>query len=435
MRYASVRSEATGALINFDRGIQLAGNGRLDVIAGRDVDLGSSRGIVTVGDKFNATLADSGAAINVIAGLNDTLDLQGLAQTAVGHALDDGVIVFVESAADIDTVLGASTGTRHIFIVGPVPPQDQQAAAFLAHFDSRSAQEQLGLALPLFYNELEQNARSEAPKLPGDQDFSRGFAAIEALFPGENYQGDLTLFFSKIHTIDGGDINLLVPGGFINAGLAASFSGAKSASDLGIVAQSDGAINAFVKDDFLVNQSRVFTLDGGNILVWSSAGDVDAGRGAKSAIAAPPPVVSFDEQGNLVVEFPPVDAGSGIRTAASTPGRLPGDVIFGVPGGVVNAGEAGIGGQNVIVAAADVIGAANIDIGGVSVGVPTTDTGGLSGLSGLGSVTASVSKAAEESVSSMQSDGAEDANKESMALLTVEVVGYGECSGGDQNCR
>jgi hypothetical protein len=226
----------------------------------------------------------------------------------------------------------------------------------------------------------------------------------------------------------------MVPGGLINAGLAASFSGAKSASDLGIVAQGDGAINAFVQGDFLVNQSRVFTLDGGNILIWSSEGDVDAGRGAKSAIAAPPPVVSFDQQGNLVVNFPPVVAGSGIRTAASTPGRLPGDVIFGVPRGVVNAGEAGIGGQNVIVAAADVIGAGNIDIGGVSVGVPTSDTGGLSGLSGLGSVTASVSQAAEDSVDDMQSDK-DDSGNGDLALLTVDVVGFGECSADDRECR
>ena len=415
--------------------MQLAGPGRLDVVAGRDVDLGSSTGIVTIGDQLNAALADSGAAINIIAGMNGALDLEGLAQTAVENALADGVIVFVESATDIDAALAASPGTRHLFIVGSVPPQDQQGSAFLDYFNSRSTREQFALALTLFYNELEQNARSEAPKPPADQDFSRGFAAIDALFPDSVYQGDLTLFFSKIHTVDGGDINLLVPGGLINAGLAASFSGAKSASDLGIVAQADGAINAFVDGDFLVNQSRVFTLDGGNILVWSSEGDVDAGRGAKSAIAAPPPVVSFDEQGNLVVEFPPVVSGSGIRTAATTPGRLPGDVIFGVPKGVVNAGEAGIGGQNVIVAAADVIGAANIDIGGVSVGVPTSDTGAFSGLTGLSSVTASVSKAAEESMSNMQADSGEEARKAATALLTVEVVGYGECRGGDANCR
>ncbi|MCX7096094.1 MAG: filamentous hemagglutinin family protein [Methylobacter sp.] len=53
-----------------------------------------------------------------------------------------------------------------------------------------------------------------------------------------------------------------------------------------------------------VNQSRAFALSGG---------DIDAGRGAKSAIAAPPPEYSFDENGNLVVTFPPIVSGTAYR--------------------------------------------------------------------------------------------------------------------------
>ena len=67
--------------------------------------------------------------------------------------------------------------------------------------------------------------------------------------------------------------------------------------------------------------------------------------------------------------------------------------------------------------------------------MPTADTGGLTGLTGLGSVTASVSKAAEESVSDLRSDSEDGARKGDLALLTVDVVGYGECSGTDKDCE
>ena len=36
-------------------------------------------------------------------------------------------------------------------------------------------------------------------------------------------------------------------------------------------------MQALAQQDFLVNQSRVFTLGGGDILIWSSSGDIDAG--------------------------------------------------------------------------------------------------------------------------------------------------------------
>src|SRR5262249_19003222 len=76
----------------------------------------------------------------------------------------------------------------------------------------------------------------------GDTDaFEPGFAAIHKMFPEDgHFDGDLSLFFSRIQTFDGGDIDLLVPGGLVNAGLAAIFEGAKPASELGIVVQRDG---------------------------------------------------------------------------------------------------------------------------------------------------------------------------------------------------
>ena len=98
------------------------------------------------------------------------------------------------------------------------------------------------------------------------------------------------MFYSKIQTFAGGDINFYVPGGQVNAGLAVTPEGTKKAADLGITVQREGQLNAFVKDDFIVNTSRVFTIGGGDLLIWSSEGDIDAGKGAKSALSVSPSV-------------------------------------------------------------------------------------------------------------------------------------------------
>src|SRR5262249_34125468 len=131
---------------------------------------------------------------------------------------------------------------------------------------------------------------------------------------------------SRIYTLDGGDINLLVPGGFVNEGLAGLTNSTKNASDLGIVAERSGSVRAFSDGDFIVNRSRVFTLGGGDIVMWSSNGNIDAGRGAKTAVSAPAPTVIFDNQGNAVVDLSGVVAGSGIRAIITDKSVKPGSV-------------------------------------------------------------------------------------------------------------
>jgi hypothetical protein len=156
---------------------------------------------------------------------------------------------------------------------------------------------------------------------------------------------------------------------------------------------------------------------------------VDAGRGAKSAIAAPPPIISFDENGNMVIEFPPIVSGSGIRTAASSEGVTPGDVYLFAPKGVVDAGEAGIGGSNVTISATAVLGANNIQVSGVGTGVPVASTGSMAaGLTGASNLSSGVSQMAESAVNN---DVAKDSASKALAkavlgILSVEILGFGE---------
>ena len=59
-----------GALKSDKGKIVISGPGRLDVFAGRDIDLGTSEGFISNGNQDNINLPDSGADLNVFAGIN-----------------------------------------------------------------------------------------------------------------------------------------------------------------------------------------------------------------------------------------------------------------------------------------------------------------------------------------------------------------------------
>ncbi len=412
---------AQGNLVNLTREIRVAGPGELWLTAGRTIDLGASAGAYTIGNTNNTALAERGASISVQAGVAKGADWAGFAKK-----YDPASSVYAKL---LTSYMGERTGAT-------LTPAEAATA-----YKALPEEQQHEFLLKILFQEI-QSAASLAAKNGKASDYNGGYAAIETLYPGagkgDDYIGDLKLFFSRIHTVDGGDINMMVPGGLVNAGLAVAFAGAKPASELGIVAQREGGINGFVDGNFLVNQSRVFALDGGNITLWSSNGNIDAGRGSKASIAVPPPIISFDEQGNLKVEVPPAVSGSGIRTAASTVVR-PGDVTLAAPRGVVDAGEAGIGGSNITIAATAVIGASNIDVGGSSSGVPSTSVSVPIASPGAASAAASASNQATQTAESAVNNDTNQAmeknqladNASGFTPLQVDVLGFGECAVAD----
>jgi filamentous hemagglutinin len=253
------------------------------------------------------------------------------------------------------------------------------------------------------------------------------------------YRGDLNLYFSRVYTEAGGDIRLLAPGGEVNAGLAtppAAFGIQKPAEQLGIVTRNVGNIDILTYDDLQVNESRVFAVNGSDIMVWSTNGDIDAGRGAKTAISAPSPVITFDRDGHANVTYSAALAGSGIQTRIATPAQRRGDVVLAAPRGIVNAGDAGIVAGNLTIAATAVVGADNISFSGVSVGVPV-DTGGLgASLAGVSAAASSAASAATGSVEAGEKQPEASAAEAALSWLDVFVTGFGEenCRADDQEC-
>ena len=380
--------------------LAVAGPGAVDLIGGREIDFGASNGLESRGNLGNPALAPRGADINLW----------------TGYATPPALAAFAARY-----LTGADS---------PYAGELQSAlnAAGVTEFSALTLSLQREVVMQVLFAELEASGLESSR--PG-QSFARGERAIATLFPGDNYPGDLRSFLSRINTLDGGSINALVPGGQVNAGVASTGAIVKSPAQLGLVVHGDGDINAYTLGDFLVNTSRVFVLDGGDILIWSAEGDINAGKGARSALSIPPPTTSFDAQGNVVIEIPAAIAGSGIQAGVRTPGRAPGDVFLFAPRGVVDAGDAGISSAgNLTIAATAVLGADNISVGGASAGVPTTavsvPVGLASASAAAGSATSAATAGASERANPDEEPSANDLGASLASMVTVQFLGFGE---------
>jgi hypothetical protein len=257
------------------------------------------------------------------------------------------------------------------------------------NFQAMDAQLQHQFVQSTFFNELKQAGIDHNDTTSkGFGSYKRGFDAISTYFPNINYDGKLDLAFSQLKTERGGDLNVMAPGGSIVIGLpkipeTLLTEKAKKATNpesiLGIFTVKGGNINLFSKGNIDVAQSREFTIAGGDILNWSSEGDIDAGKGSKTATSAPPPLIRTDEKGNTVIDLSGVVSGSGIGTLQTLATAEVGNVYLIAPTGAVNAGDAGIRSSgNLLVAAQRVIGADNISVGGASSGVPAVSSASVS---------------------------------------------------------
>lgn len=364
-----------GIVQSNDKQIEIGGVGEVQIQAGRNISLGGSAGINTIGNTKNSVLPNGkGTSISIFAGTNAPVE-----KSKIDNLFDE-----IQNAAAL-----AAAAT------------DSQRKAL----------------------------------------YQKGYDAMDLLFPkkAEAAGGDLSLVFSQIKTLAGGDINLSIPNGSVNVGLAGMVGGIKKGADkLGIVAQQSGDINAFTDGNFNVNQSRVFTMGGGDITIWSSQGNIDAGKGAKSSISAPAPITKMDSNGNIVTIFPPVVSGSGIQTITpQIEDAKQGNVYLAAPTGIVDAGEAGISGGKIVIAATAVVGASNISASGGSVGVPTS-VPAPSVPSGASSAAASAAKSAtqtnEDSQNKNSTDDKNDSAKKKAAVvsfLSADVIGYGDCSAAE----
>jgi hypothetical protein len=409
--------------------VQVGGPGSLDVLAGGTIDLAFSEGITTVGNEVNGNLPAAGASITVTAGLGQNPDFTHFYQQVVAPSAN----YQAQLTTYVESLIGQSGLTS------------SQAADDFQQFN---AQLQSAFLYQVFFNQLDESG-IQANTVRG-AGYTLGYDAIQALFPGSPtsptqpngsaYSGDLNLTYSKIYSLAGGDISLLAPGGALNVGLAQPpgglLSNAKSPSNLGIVAEGAGNIDIYALGSVNVNTSRVFTLGGGNILIWSQTGSIDAGNGAKTSLSIPPPTITFDPTtGTEVLSYDSAVAGSGIRTIQTGADQPAGNVDLIAPVGSVNAGDAGIGAAgNINIAAVTVTGVSNISFGGTATGVPAVVSGLTASLSGA---TSSASAAANSGNASLQgqSSAANAAEAAPLAQAAVSWLDVFVMSLGEENCK
>uniref|UniRef100_Q07KX9 Filamentous haemagglutinin family outer membrane protein n=1 Tax=Rhodopseudomonas palustris (strain BisA53) TaxID=316055 RepID=Q07KX9_RHOP5 len=361
--------------------------------------------------------------------------------------------------------------TRHaaalLAAYGTTAVNDSQA---YEAFTALSALEQrIFLLSEVYFNELEQVGVITSPSY---QKYSRGYEAVNTLFPAANgftangleggavetarvHTGNLDLRLATLQTTRGGDIRLLGPGGDIIAGsvvrtstqaarrnyntdvyggtAVSTWAGAATswyshitAIDSipvgleGILTLRGGQVSSFTDGSLVLNQSRLFTKNGGDILAWSSNGDLNAGQGPKTSANFPPVVIDFDwdlygeedEQAGV--------SGAGIAAFQPAVGIKAPDVYLLAPRGIVDAGDAGVRvAGNLSIVAYQVRNADNVQVGGTVTGLQ------MPAAAPVAMTAPTQDNAANNAVKDVTQTGQNDRP----SVIIVEVLGYGGGSG------
>jgi filamentous hemagglutinin family protein len=421
---------AAGNVLNFGESalagdIQINGPGALEVFAGRNLDLGTGgtnidgtgTGITSVGNARNPYLPFDGARLFVGAGIGPANGLEN-------SRLDFKTFIseFVEG----------DNGARYLGELASMLGEDSTLADKLTpeDFSTLPTEVQDRLALDLFYLVLRDAGRDHNVEGdPGFENYDAGFAAIDALFGRNTWNGDINSRARDIRTKSGGDIDIFAPGGGLqlaNSTLSATLT------PPGIVTETGGNINIFTNDSVDLGIGRIFTLRGGNEVIWSSTGDIAAGASAKTVKSAPPTRVLIDPQSaDVKTDLAGLATGGGIGVLATVEGVPPGAVDLIAPDGVVDAGDAGIRASGTVsIAATKVLNASNINAA-TTVGVPSSapPPAAPPPAPPASNSTAATNSAANEIAS--QAARQQNTQNDTPSVFDVEVVGYGGGEGTD----
>ena len=391
--------------------IQISGPGTLEVLAGRNLDLGigtsnsngTAVGIASVGNARNPSLPFAGADIIAGAGVGGAGGLEG-------GALDFSTF--------IEQFVKGGSGERYLSELSAGSPQGTKLSA--SSFNRLTAAQQDILALDLFYLVLRDAGRDHnASGAP----FDSAFSAISALFPAGSV-GSIDLTSREVKTKSGGNISLFAPGGQLTVGVDLA---GNQPVDQGILTEDGGNISIFTDGNVNVGTSRIFTLRGGNEIIWSSHGNIAAGAASKTVQSAPPTRVLVDPQsGDVQTDLAGLATGGGIGVLETVAGVPPGDVDLIAATGIIDAGDAGIRvSGNLSLAAVQVLNAGNIQVAGSSVGTPSAPTitaPNLGGLAAAANAQGANTKAADDVSKQTHT---EPQTEELPSIITVEVVGYG----------
>jgi hypothetical protein len=163
-------------------------------------------------------------------------------------------------------------------------------------------------------------------------------------------------------------------------------------------------------------------LGGGDITMISQYGNIDAGRGSKTASSAPPPLLTTDASGNTKIDISGSISGSGIATLQTSDKQAASDVVALAPRGIFDAGDAGVRSTGKVqIEAAVVLNSSNISA-----------SGGVSGAVVVDSGAAPAPAAASNTSATPDTSRAAAATAAQSLTLSVDVMGYGSEAATDE---
>jgi len=463
--------------VNSIPSLQLGGPGYFDVEAGRNIgpltsqaqlfdsvgagvlqDISVTTGIDAVGNANNPELPHESANVQVLFGVGPGIDDSNFISTYINPSSSvpgvtgttQALITFVQQY-DEGQVFDTGLQSQKQALQNQFGTLD--AAQAWAQFQKLPSYVQQLFVEQVFFNVLTNVGEDyNNPSSPYFLQYARGFQAINTLFPaslgytannlggGSNGAnalvdtGNLDIRNTTIQTQQGGNVSILGPGGEALVGSSSAPPEIVDGTQViagpgtqGILTLEQGDINVFTDQSLLLAQSRVFTEQGGNITIWSSNGNINAGEGSTSVSDVPPPEYVCDVNHFCTLDAKGEVTGAGIGTLQTIPGAPTGNANLLAPRGTVDAGAAGIrvsGDLNV--AALQVLNVANIQVQGKTTGVPVVaavDTGALTAAS---AATSAVTQMAQNLVRNNAS-GVQQRHW----IITVQVEGFGDS--GDDN--